>query len=55
MRLIAIGQTKKKRNILTVFTIRENNKKHFIRPISARYMHQKEVKYYEEKTTKIEE
>ncbi len=54
-RLIAIGQTKDKRNILIIFTIRNHNKKQLIRPISARYMHQKEVKYYEEETTNIEE
>jgi Uncharacterized protein conserved in bacteria len=52
-RFIAVGQGNDKRNILIVFTIREKKKKRFIRPISARYMHQKEVKYYEEETTKI--
>ncbi len=52
-RFIAVGQSRDKRNILIVFTIREKNKEHFIRPISARYMHKKEVKYYEEETAKI--
>ncbi len=52
-RLIAVGQGSDKRNILIVFTIRKKKKNHFIRPISARYMHQKEVKYYEEEITKI--
>ncbi len=51
-RLIAVGQGSDKRNILIVFTIRVKKEKQFIRPISARYMHQKEVKYYEEETTK---
>jgi len=50
-RLIAVGQTNGKRHILIVFTVRKYQKKHFIRPISARYMHKKEVKYYEKETT----
>lgn len=54
-RLIAVGQTKEKRNVLIIFTIRKRNKEQFIRPISARYMHQKEVKYYEEEITNLEE
>ncbi len=54
-RLIAVGQTKEKRNVLIIFTIRKRNKEQLIRPISARYMHQKEVKYYEEEITNLEE
>jgi uncharacterized DUF497 family protein len=40
---------------LIIFTIRKRNKEQFIRPVSARYMHQKEVKYYEEEITNLEE
>ncbi|MCP5003258.1 MAG: BrnT family toxin [Planctomycetes bacterium] len=54
-RLIAVGQTKEKRNVLIIFTIRKRDKEQFIRPISARYMHQKEVKYYKEEIANLEE
>jgi hypothetical protein len=47
-RLIAIGISDQGRYILIVFTRREREGEMFIRPISARYMHQKEVDYYEE-------
>ncbi len=47
-RLRAIGKTAKGRSVFLVFTIRELGGKRFIRPISARYMHRKEVKHYEE-------
>ena len=46
-RLRAIGRTDKGRYVFLVFTIRERNGARFIRPISARYMHGKEVEYYE--------
>ena len=42
-RFFAIGKTREKRNVFIVFTIRETE----IRPISARYMHEKEVSRYE--------
>jgi len=42
-RYIALGQTLNKKNLFVVFTIRSNK----IRIISARRMHQKEVKRYE--------
>lgn len=41
-RLIAVGQVHQ-RNLLVVFAYRNNK----IRPINARYMHEKEVKSYE--------
>ncbi len=47
-RLKAIGTTDTGRYVFLVFTIRERNGERFIRPISARYMHGKEVEYYEE-------
>jgi len=46
-RLRAIGQNKGGRYLLVAFTIRHKNDKRFIRPISARYMHKKEVENYE--------
>jgi uncharacterized DUF497 family protein len=49
-RLKAIGKSQKGRNILIVFTMRERRGIRVIRPISARYMHQKEVEHYEKET-----
>ena len=46
-RFIAIGKTGEGRYILLVFTLRSLDGETFIRPISARYMHKKEVEYYE--------
>jgi uncharacterized DUF497 family protein len=46
-RIRAIGKTEGGRSIFIVFTIRERGGKRFIRPISARYMHRKEVRHYE--------
>jgi uncharacterized DUF497 family protein len=46
-RLRAIGKTDQGRYVFLVFTIRERNGEGFIRPISARYMHAKEVEHYE--------
>lgn len=44
-----IRKTTAGRHVFLVFTIRENKGKKYIRPISARYMHQKEVQHYEKK------
>jgi uncharacterized protein len=49
-RFLAIGMSKG-RHILVVFTFRKNQEETFIRPISARYMHEKEVRRYEENIT----
>jgi hypothetical protein len=46
-RLKAIGKRREGRYIFLVFTIRERNGDRFIRPISARCMHRKEVAHYE--------
>jgi uncharacterized DUF497 family protein len=46
-RLKAIGCTETGRHIFVVFTLREHHGRKTIRPISARYMHQKEVDSYE--------
>ena len=43
----AIGKTEKGRWIFAVFTIRFRDGFVFIRPISARYMHAKEISHYE--------
>lgn len=45
-RLFAIGRTPSGRWLFVVFTIREAVGKKLIRPLSARYMHRKEVAHY---------
>ena len=52
-RFKAIGQTEAARHVLIVFTLRQRDGERLIRPISARYMHAKEVKFYEEEAAKI--
>jgi len=46
-RLRAIGVTAKGRALFVVFTWRHKHKERLIRPISARYMHKKEVEVHE--------
>lgn len=43
----AIGKTAAGRYVFLVFMPREVNGRTKLRPISARYMHQKEIDYYE--------
>lgn len=50
-RFRAIGQTDMGRYVFVVFTIREEDGRTFIRPISARYMHEKEIQHYERQKT----
>ncbi len=51
-RFKAIGTTAEGRYIFLVFTLRKRGNETFVRPISARYMHKKEVAHYEEEITK---
>jgi uncharacterized DUF497 family protein len=46
-RLRAIGPTSAGRYMLVAFTVREQHGRTLIRPISARYMHAKEIQHYE--------
>ena len=46
-RFIAIGRTGTGRPLFVAFTIRVKGRQRFIRPISARYMHAKEIESYE--------
>ncbi len=46
-RFDAVGRNGNGRHVFIVFTIRVKNGERFIRPISARYMHQKEFDHYE--------
>lgn len=44
----AIGRTGSGRPAFVAFTVRERDGVHLIRPVSARHMHAKEVKKYEQ-------
>lgn len=54
-RFKAIGTTDENRHVLIVFTLRSRDSGILIRPISARYMHRKEVASYEEAITRATE
>jgi len=49
-RLRAIGTTQQGRYVFLVFILRKMGDLTKIRPISARYMHQKEIEHYERQT-----
>ncbi len=53
-RYLAVGSSPKGQPMVVVFTFRENEGKRLIRPISARFMHDKEAKRYEEENSKIQ-
>ena len=53
-RFKAIGTNAEGRHIFVVFTLRRRAADTFIRPIGARYMHEKEVSYYEKQTAEAE-
>jgi uncharacterized protein len=46
-RLRAIGRTRAGKWLLIAFTLRERDGQTLIRPVSARYMHKKEIDHYE--------
>ena len=46
-RFRAIGYMQDQRAMFVVFTLRHRGKKVLVRPISARYMHKKEIDLYE--------
>jgi uncharacterized protein len=50
-RFKAVGAAESSRKLLVVFTWRMRDGDRFIRPVSARYMHEKEVKAYEKETS----
>ena len=54
-RFKAIGSTGEGRNVFVVFTLRRRGGEIFVRPVSARYMHRKEVIHYEKATTRSQE
>ena len=48
MRQAAVGTNGEGRYIFAVFTVRQNDERTLIRPISARFMHEKEIRHYEQ-------
>jgi uncharacterized protein len=49
-RFIAVGRTGTGRPLFVAFTIRTKNKRRLIRPVTARYMHAKEIAAYEKES-----
>jgi uncharacterized protein len=54
-RFKAIGRTDAGRAVFVIFSVRQSGAGRAVRPISARYMHRKEVANYEEAVAKIEQ
>lgn len=53
-RFLAIGQTEIGRYTFVVFTPRQTSTGILMRPISARYMHRKEIKKYEQEIARVQ-
>jgi uncharacterized protein len=53
-RFKAIGIGENGRHVFVVFTFRAQSGEFLIRPISARYMHAKEVRHYERQTAETQ-
>lgn len=49
-RFIAVGRTRENRPVFVAFAFRMKHGRMFIRPVSARYMHRKEVERYEKES-----
>jgi uncharacterized DUF497 family protein len=54
-RYLGIGRTGAGRHVIVAYTLRVVGGRDLIRPISARYMHSKEVKHYETSVKATEE
>ena len=54
-RFRAIATNKQGRHVFVVFTVREHHGRRYIRPISARYMHRKEVARHEKDNPDLQE
>jgi uncharacterized protein len=52
-RFRAIGRAEKGRGVFIVFTLRRKNDQVLLRPISARYMHKKEIEAYEKENPNL--
>ena len=49
------GRAPTDRHVFVVFTYRERGGSAYVRPISARYMHRKEIESYEEEVARLAE
>ncbi len=47
-RTVAIGTNRVGRLVFVIFTIRMSGLRELVRPVSARYMHRKEIQKYEQ-------
>ncbi len=54
-RLLAVGRTSKGLPVFVAFTLRTKKGRRSVRPVSARYMHYKEIAAYEEESAKTED
>lgn len=54
-RFKAIGITTRGRHVFLAFTLRRRTNQLLIRPISARYMHRKEIEHYEKAIAKAQD
>ena len=54
-RLIAIGTTSAGRHIFVAFTVRIRDKGRLIRPVTARYMHAREIAAYEKESAEAQD
>ncbi len=52
-RFRAIGRTEKGRGVFIVFTLRHKEDELLIRPISARYMHKREIDAFEKENSEL--
>ncbi len=52
-RYLAVGRNMHGRAMFVVFTMRERGSQVLVRPISARYMHRKEIEGYEKESSEI--
>ncbi len=52
-RYIAVGRNARGRPMFVAFTIRVKNSRRLVRPLSARYMHKKEIKGYEAESSSV--
>ena len=50
-RLIAVGRAETGRPVFVAFTLRRKGKSCLIRPVTARYMHTKEIEAYEKESS----
>jgi uncharacterized DUF497 family protein len=53
-RMIAVGRTSSGRAVFVAFTLRTKNRRRLIRPVTARYMHAKEIVAYEKESAKTQ-